>query len=526
MKRRKFLKNSTAATILPLSIGGFSIKAIKANPLQSLLAKAANASNKVFVVIQMSGGNDGLNMVIALDQYTNLSKARTNVLLPDNKVLSLNGHTDTGLHTAMTGLQSLYNNNLVNIVQAVGYPNPNFSHFRATDIWMSGSDTAEVWTTGWMGRFLDMQYPNFPTGYPNTSMPDPLAIQIGSSTTLASMGPDINMGMAISNPSSFYNLVNGGTDPVPNSNAGKELEFLRLMADQTNQYSSVIKAAATAGKNLSTKYGTGNSLADQLKIVAQLISGGLKTPVYFVNIGGFDTHSAQVDTADHTTGAHATLLGRLSAAIEAFQDDLTLQNLQDRVAGMTFSEFGRRIMSNASGGTDHGAAAPLIVFGTSVQPGIIGKNPTIPDTVTVNDNVPMQYDFRQVYASVFKDWFGLSTAEVTTAMGGKNFDILPIFKSSNAKMERFVDSMSRLKLEEPHPNPAKGSTQISYFSDGGMVEITLFDPLGRKVKTIQKAKVGQGKQTISVDLTGLKAGNYFVQIAIGSRRDSQVIAVQ
>lgn len=526
MKRRSFLKRSAAGSLLPLSLGGFSVKSLGASPLLSLLAKSTNSSDRVFVLIQLSGGNDGINTLIPLDQYTNLSTARNNILIPDTKVLGLSGSSGTGLHPSMAGLQSMYNNGLVNIVQAVGYPTPNFSHFRATDIWMSGSDSTEYLSTGWMGRFLDAKHTGYPTGYPNTSMPDPLAIQIGSATTLSSMGPDVNMGMAISDPASFYNLVNGTTDPVPNTNAGKELEFLRLMASQTNQYATVIKAAALAGANISTKYGTGNSLADQLKIVAKLIKGGLKTQVYMVNIGGFDTHSVQVDASDHTLGGHATLLQKVSTAIEAFQDDLTLMGIQDRVAGMTFSEFGRRIQSNASGGTDHGAAAPLFVFGTGVQKGILGQNPTIPTTTTVNDNIPMQFDFRQIYASVFKDWFGLSTTEVKAAMGGKDFGTLPIFKASTSKIEHWLDQVSRLELFNPFPNPAVRQSEIQFYTDGGNVELSLFDALGNKVKTISKSKYAAGKQKAMIEVTGLRPGNYFIQISQGNNRASRVLMVQ
>ncbi|NBP06276.1 MAG: hypothetical protein EBV15_08685, partial [Bacteroidetes bacterium] len=224
-----------------------------------LLGRRTGSNGNVLVLIQLNGGNDGLNTVIPLDQYTNLTKARSNVIIQDTKVLKLNGVNGTGLHPAMTGLQSLYNNGLVNIIQDVGYPNPNFSHFRSTDIWMSGSDTTENWTSGWMGRYLDAEFPGFPDGFPNTGAPDPPAIQIGGMVSLATMGASVNMAMAITDPSNFYSLVNGTTDPVPNTPAGRELEFLRIMANQTNQYGTSIKNAASKATTLSTKYPTGNS---------------------------------------------------------------------------------------------------------------------------------------------------------------------------------------------------------------------------------------------------------------------------
>jgi uncharacterized protein (DUF1501 family) len=523
MKRRNFLKTSA---LIPVSFGSLKMRAMSSSPLLNMVAGRAAQNDRVLVLILLGGGNDGLNTLIPTDQYSNLSKARANVLIPEGKVLSMTGKTGIGLHPSMTGFQDMYNNGLVSAVQAVGYPSPNFSHFRSTDIWMTGSDSNENWNTGWMGRYLDAQYPGFPGGYPSVAMPDPLAIEVGSTVSLAFMGPETSMALAISNPSTFYTLVDGRVDPAPKSHYGKELSYIRQIGIQTNAYATSIKDAAGKANNLSTKYPNGNNLADQLKIVARLIKGGLKTPVYMVNLGGFDTHSAQVDSSDVTKGAHANLLGNLSSAIAAFQDDLKLLGIEDRVAGMTFSEFGRRIQSNFSVGTDHGAAAPLFVFGTGVQKGIIGSNPTIPSTTTVNDNVPMQYDFRQVYASVLKDWFGLTATEVKDAMGGKDFNTLPIFKGSISSLEDYADILSTLKLEDAFPNPAIDRTSIAFYTDGGQVQLELYDALGTRIRTLSSAKYTAGKHTVEVDLTGLRGGNYFYQLSQGNKKITKVLVIQ
>ena len=246
-------------------------------------------------------------------------------MIPQNQVLSLANTTVTGLHPAMTGIRDMYNNGLVNIVQGVGYPDPNFSHFRATDIWMSGSDSNQYIHTGWVGRFLDEKYPNFPNGYPSATMPDPLAIQIGSGVSSLLQGGNVNLGHAISTIDSFYNIVNGTVDPAPNTPAGHELKFIRYIKQQTEVYTNIIKNAAQKAQNKSPLWPTtGNRLADQLKIVSRLIAGGLKTPIYIVNLGGFDTHSQQTDSSDPTKGNHANLLGFLSEAVNAFFDDCTI----------------------------------------------------------------------------------------------------------------------------------------------------------------------------------------------------------
>jgi uncharacterized protein (DUF1501 family) len=198
------------------------------------------------------------------------------------------------------------------------------------------------------------------------------------------------------------------------------------MSQKTDQYASVIKNAAQKVTAQSPAYPAAgkNPLADQLKIVARLIAGGLKTKVYMVSTGSFDTHAKQTE-ADTTTGTHAKLLQRVSEAIGAFMSDLQFLQMENRVMGMTFSEFGRRIKSNASGGTDHGAAAPLFYFGNNIKPGVIGANPVIPTSVTVNDNVPMQHDFRSLYASVLQNWFNMPAQEVQQILMG-DFTRLPI----------------------------------------------------------------------------------------------------
>lgn len=412
MKRRHFLKAAPVFT-LPFLIKGFPVQAMTQSRLLQLLGQQTLMNGRILVLVQLSGGNDGLNTVLFVDQYSALSNARSNILIPASSVLALNKTTATGLHPAMIEMQQLFNTGLMNIVQGVSYPNPNFSHFRATDIWLTGAASDQYLTTGWLGRTLDDQFPGYPDGFPNAAMPDPLAIQIGSQASTMTQTSETNAAFTVTDPSSFYNFVNGMTDPVPATPYGNELSFLRLKQQQTNQYAGVIKAANTAGANLAT-YPANNSLASQLKIVARLIKGGLKTPLYIVNHpNSFDTHTNQTDPVDHTIGTHANVLGILSKAIGAFQQDLGLLGVQDRVTGMTFTEFGRRIKSNASIGTDHGTSIPMFFFGSKLNPAITGANPLLPANAGVNDQIPMTYDFRQVYYTVLKEWFQLTDTDLS-----------------------------------------------------------------------------------------------------------------
>jgi uncharacterized protein (DUF1501 family) len=429
MKRRQFFQ-STLPVVLPALINGFSLRAFADSPFLRM-ASRGGAGDRVLVLIQLSGGNDGLNTVIPLEFYSAYYRARTNIAIPEAKVLKLEGFGQTGLHPAMPELQQLFNDGKLTILQGVSYPQPNFSHFRATDIWLTGADSSQVLTTGWAGRYLDQQFPHFPDDYPNASMPDPLAIQVGSLVSPALQGPALTMGMAISNPNSFYNLISDTPASGLQSRAEDQLAYIREMAAKTDQYAGVIKNAAQKVTKQSDQYPVAgkNPLADQLKIVARLVAGGLKTPIYLVSMGGFDTHARQTDPTDTTTGSHAKLLARLSEAIHAFQDDLKYLQAENRVIGMTFSEFGRRIQSNASGGTDHGAAAPVFVFGAGVQSGIIGQNPEIPDRLSVNDNLTMQTDFRAIYGTVLENWFGAGADQTATVLL-KDFPSLPLVKGA------------------------------------------------------------------------------------------------
>jgi hypothetical protein len=258
-------------------------------------------------------------------------------------------------------------------------------------------------------------------------------------------------------------------------------------------------------------YPTGNYLADILKAVAKIISGGLKTRLYLVSISGFDTHAQQVE-ADHNIGNHANLLSLLSSSCLAFQRDLEAMNLANRVLGMSFSEFGRRIISNDSLGTDHGAAAPMFVFGTNVQGGVIGTNPNIPTVASPDDNIPMQYDFRNVYSSILKDWFCMSQSNVNDVLL-KNFQTLPIVKNncSVGTLDDFNKLEDSIQMEiYPNPMVDRASIEINVLQGNTLVQ--LFDPLGKMIQTIFKGKLNAGKHIFSLVNENYSPGNYYIRV--------------
>lgn len=518
MNRRDFLKRVVPVTALPFMMNRFPLRAYGRSPFLEALIAAATATDRVLVLIQLNGGNDGINTVIPLDQYSTYANVRGNIAIPENTVLRLNDAT--GLHPAMIGMKRLYEEGKLTIVQGVTYPNPNLSHFRATDIWLTASNYDEYLTSGWMGRYLEYEFPQYPSGYPNEVMPDPLAIQIGSVISLGLLGTGRTMGISLQDTETFYQLVSGiptgGQDDPPQTPAGRELSYIRRVALQSQQYATQVKAAADKAQNKAT-YPASNTLADQLKIVARLIAGGLKTRIYVVGLGGFDNHSGQVVRGSTTTGIHATLLGRLATAALAFQDDLKLLGVEDRVVSMTFSEFGRRVASNSSLGTDHGTAAPMFLFGKIVKPGIVGYNPSLTDLS--RGNLKMQYDFRQVYASVLSQLFGADQTELRTVLL-RNFQPLPLIQPLVTDVAKDETFPMAYRLYENYPNPFNPTTTISYdLPSDAEVVLKVYDMLGREVRTLVDEWQRVGRHRVLLDASNLSSGAYIYQLRAGSFTD-------
>ncbi len=429
MNRRNFIKQTAVAA--PLIVAFNPLAAASRSFLQNLAISEGN-KNRILVLIELNGGNDGLNTVIPIDKYKILSEARRNILIPENKILKLNDTNVFGFHPSLTGLQKLYNDKLVTVIQGVGYPDPVFSHFRGISIKYTADIGAKEIRSGWLGRYLEDGYPHYPNGYPLQQTDGPPAMRIGSVSPKITQGAEEDFSIGIMNIYDFNNFSPAHTDDAMHDNiGGANIAAVRAISKQIELYAPVIQSFSKKQENLSKLYPEPekNPLADQLKMVAKLIGSGLNTRIYVVNQTGYDTHGEQVVQDDTTRGKHANLLKNLSEAITAFEDDLFLMGKQDDVLGMTFSEFGRRIASSDSLGTDHGTAETVILFGSKLKSGIIGTSPELPDKVTLADNLPVQFDFRSVYASVLTGWFGAtedSVKKIITKGGDQRLDL---FKS-------------------------------------------------------------------------------------------------
>jgi uncharacterized protein (DUF1501 family) len=420
MNRKSFILNSaTIAAMYPLL-----------NVLNACNVKKKESGKKVFVFIQLAGGNDGLHTLIPLDNYKKLYESRSNIYIPENKILSIKGTTDCGLHPSLVGIKDMFDNGLAGFVQGVGYENPNFSHFRSSDIWLTGSESSKVLYTGWVARYLETKFKNYPEGFPNQNYPHPPAIKIGDTGTFLFQGKAMDMSIVI-NPSVPFG--ESGTDDAKNESTSfgmDEVKTIREMLLQTDKYAAVVKKALETPFTSSKLYPEQgeNPLADQLKVVAKLINADMDTSVYLVDLKGFDTHVEQVSQSDTTKGNHADLLKKLSQAITCFWEDIVHMGRENDVAGMTFSEFGRRIVSTSGYGSDHGSSQPVLFFGSNINNQLIGHNPVFPDKITVDDNLPLQYDFKSVYTSIMKQWYNVPEAVINEVLPG-NFQKLNMFNS-------------------------------------------------------------------------------------------------
>ena len=504
MKRRKFLQSSSLSLGVPMMLNGIGLSTIT----KSKLFNTINFENdRVLVLINLVGGNDGLSTLIPMDSFDQLANYRPNIYLPENTLLDLGD--SMALHPSLTGVKSMYDDAKVNFIHDVGYPDQNRSHFRSSDIWTSGSPSNENWTSGWLGRFFDQKVPGFPEGYPNTDFPDPIAISLGSTVSNTCQGAITNFSLVVNDPFELSDLSSGGDTFVPDNYYGDELQFLRTSVQQTNQYSEIIVDAANSGANMVDYPET--RLGEQMKHIARLISGGLQTKVYVANLGGFDTHADQVQEGDTTTGDHANLMQQVGDAMKAFQDDIGSLGLSDRVVGMTFSEFGRQIISNDSLGTDHGNAAPLIVFGNCVNPGFMGEVTPIGPDVESKEGVPYQFDFRDVYGSILMDWFEVDESEVQSLLYS-DFSYMPILNPCTpTSLDILPEAKNGLNLN-CFPNPTKGPMQISFDSLDEQISARILDMSGRQVRTIFDRRLTKGAHQFSYDVSDLLAGAYLLRL--------------
>lgn len=499
MDRRDFIKKIgiiAGAGTAVLSLNNVVVKAF-AQPILNI-----NSMNgKILILIQLKGGNDGLNTVIPIDQYSLYSTKRPQIKIEEPSIIKLTN--ETGLNPVLTSFKTLFDEGKLSLIQNVGYENPNRSHFRATDIWLSGSSSNVFLYDGWIGRYLLKNFPNFP----EQPAAYPMAIQLNSVPSQLFDTVKGGTALSFSNPNDFYTLVKGlsaDTDPAPATIAGDELKFLKELSALSLQYGSLIKEKADLG-NPVENYPT-TRLGPQLKIVADLLLGGLQTPVYLTQVDGFDTHSGQIAT-------HTTLWQNINDSVLAFQRDIEKVGLADKVVIMTFSEFGRRVSENASQGTDHGTAAPVFVIGKNVNGGIIGTNANLAN-LDKNGDIQYKYDYRQIYSTILIDHFNAANNISSEILLGE-FNPLPIFKSFTSINPDTSIPVS-FKLEQNYPNPFNPTTTIPYqLPEKAFVELIVINSIGQEVKKLVSEYQEAGYYKVQFNGGNLSSGVYFCRLRVG-----------
>lgn len=549
MKRREFIKLSATASalgLLPSEVGA----ALK-------LANASldcNISNRKIVLIELKGGNDGLNTIIPYDNYgyyrdtlrpdihipvTNSNYS--NLVVDPNAEINQNLVFNPALLTGENnyGFKGLFNDGMLRVLQSVGYPSANKSHFASIDLWATGND-GNSWDngkdSGWLGRFMEEAYSGLlPSNFP-------LGIQLGSSNTWLGFHAEHEHGLALNiegqDSQNFYNVLNGLAGQAPssipsNSHYGKELQYIVDTDATANIYAEAIQTAfrATGSENLASYPDT--DLANQLKTVARLIRGGIETKIYMVTIGGFDTHNAQNESIGNINGRHTNLLTELSAAVDAFVQDINSDSIGDDIVGLTFSEFGRKAKQNGNLGTDHGEIAPMFVFGKPVQGGISGSNVDLTEATSSNNwqIKTVQHDYRQVFATLMQDFLGAEDAVVDNAFFDQtNQQSFANNKVSNIiKPSHYVDASCYALGTAPKrsetfwaafPNPVFDRLFLNPLIGDASLDFQVFTSSGQ---FLRKGKLSFNNANNFIDLSMLKKGLYIVKLDDGVRSEVKKI---
>ncbi|WP_282135078.1 DUF1501 domain-containing protein [Seonamhaeicola maritimus] len=535
MKRRNFIKLSASASVIGLT--PFQIQAA----LKSFTPyfDCPDITGRKLVLINLAGANDGLNTLVPLNQYDSYSNLRPTIKVPEsgsNKYLTLDGslsdNQQVGLNPALLGFKSLYDKGVLRIVQGVGYPSQNKSHFKSTDLYFTGNDGNSLLNgadTGWMGRFMEQYYSDL------IIETFPLAVEIGSNKTSLGFHAEEAHGLSLNitgqDPAGFYNVLSGlgGQPPVniPDSDYGEQLEFINNTDALSNTYAESISNAFNSGQNDVTYPDT--DLADQLKTVARLISGDLGSKIYMVRISGFDTHNAQVQANGDVLGKHHALLTELSESMEAFYNDLENQNLADDVVGVTFSEFGRKAAENGNLGTDHGEIAPMFVFGKPVDGGMTGMNPNLSEAIEGNNYQiqTVQYDYRQTFSTLLQNFLGADNNIIDNTFFNhslndsfSNLKIEDILKAEFDVSKGCTAANNNPGVENKnwllYPNPLRDIINFSSIDD--------FETLNFRIYNASGILLSEGTETVvdgkaSANLSVYSSGIYFIEVLAGGKKE-------
>lgn len=509
--RKTFLKALGIVGSGSMLLGKLNVSASALSPLSAALATSTN--DRVLVIVRLKGGNDGLNTIIPLYDYATYANKRPTLKIQQSATFSLS--TDFAMPQFMNSLQPFWGNGKMKVIHGVGYQDQNLSHFRSADIWASGTDENVIEHSGVLGRYYAGQYSDFLTNPPA----EPLAIQIGSVGNLLFVGEDnTNYAFSVADPQQLYNIAQNGwlhdVNNLPACLYGEQLGYLRGITNSTFIYAGVINSAYTAGTN-AVSYDA-SALSKQLALVSRLIKGGLGTKVYLVTLDGFDTHALQ-------SSEHQALLTDLAHGIGSFYSDLATDGRDNDVLCMTISEFGRRVEENASEGTDHGAAAPVMLFGGGLNgSGFVGQHPSLTNLDTAG-NMLFNTDFRQVYSTVLQDWLCIDGQVVDNALLGTHHQRLQLGFDCLTSVPN-----QQLQGLEHKPVYSGSEVYIEYqLPNSQHISISLINIMGQVVAELTNQYMTGGTHTVAIRSNSgyLAAGQYVYRIVAGGKAYSRTVAI-
>ncbi len=500
--RRNFLKSMGIAGGTTAMLGGLPLSAIHYSRLNML---NSGVDDRAMIIIRMDGGNDGLNTIIPLNQYSTYSNLRPTLAIPQNQLWNLS--PEFAMPNYMNDLESMWGDGAMKVIHNVGYANPNLSHFRSMDIWESATESNEQRGSGFLGELAMQQHPDLILNPPE----HPVAIQVGGNGSILFNNEDlINVAFSVTDPEQLADIAENGQlyDPldVPDCYLGEQLTFLRATTNNTFTYAGVLPEVYANGLNVVEYEG---ELGAQLGVIARLIKGGLKTKLFMISISGFDTHAEQGDW-------HRELVSQISSQIKLFYNDLQHAGRQDDVLCMTVSEFGRRIEENASLGTDHGAAAPMMLFGPGLNgSGLLGNGPDLTNTDEVG-NLQYEFDFKSVYATVLEKWLCIDPSLVDSVLSG-TYDRLDL--GFDCIATSVTDNSPKPTLDSQVRYMPSGDLALHYkLPIGGEVKIDLYTIVGQQIKSLFSGYQSAGEQVLPFR-PGARypGGTYIIRLALNNK---------